>query len=224
MSLGRQEAFEIFKRDYPDRVGIEDNKALLKQRFAEAKSLGEDVNEVRQRINHVKAAVEQRRMQRAALGVSSADDEANKYDPAEEELRNQMEAEKKRYKTRFSRLKSLKTEIEHLQLLLEKAKVKLQKDFEDWWSQEASNLQTPQEVDVRGSSSLSLQHQHRISSNVDPAISSSPRSSVQRPASRASRGADTPIPLTGDSQTDADIMAFVRARQNLLNRKGSGHQ
>ncbi|XP_018422884.1 PREDICTED: kinesin-like protein KIF6 [Nanorana parkeri] len=53
MSLGRQEAFEIFKRDYADRVGIEDNKALLKQRFAEAKSLGEEVNNVRNRISEV---------------------------------------------------------------------------------------------------------------------------------------------------------------------------
>ncbi|XP_056424613.1 kinesin-like protein KIF6 [Hyla sarda] len=160
-------------------------------------------------------------MQQAALGVSSTYDEADKSDPAEEELRDQMEAEKKRYKTHFSRLKSLKTEIEHLQLLLEKAKVKVQKDFEDWWSQEASELQNHPEVDMRSSPSPFSQHPHSIFKN---ATNSS--SSFERPESghRASRGADTPIPLTGDSQTDADILAFVRARQNLLNRKGSGHQ
>lgn len=32
MSLGRQEAFEIFKRDHADIVTIEDNKQTLKQR------------------------------------------------------------------------------------------------------------------------------------------------------------------------------------------------
>lgn len=32
MSLGRQEAFEIFKRDHADSVTIEDNKQILKQR------------------------------------------------------------------------------------------------------------------------------------------------------------------------------------------------
>lgn len=32
MSLGRQEAFEIFKRDHADSVTIEDNKQVLKQR------------------------------------------------------------------------------------------------------------------------------------------------------------------------------------------------
>ena len=42
------------------------------------------------------------------------------------------------YKESFTRLRSLKTEIEHLQHLLEKAKVKMQKDFEIWWAEQAS--------------------------------------------------------------------------------------
>lgn len=45
------------------------------------------------------------------------------------------------YKSTFGCLKALKTEIEHLQLLLERAKVKLQRDFQEWWSQEAPSLQ-----------------------------------------------------------------------------------
>lgn len=45
------------------------------------------------------------------------------------------------YKSTVGRLKALRTEIEHLQLLLERAKVKLQKDFHKWWSQEASSTQ-----------------------------------------------------------------------------------
>lgn len=45
------------------------------------------------------------------------------------------------YKSIVGRLKALRTEIEHLQLLLERAKVKLQKDFLKWWSQEASSAQ-----------------------------------------------------------------------------------
>lgn len=45
------------------------------------------------------------------------------------------------YKTMFNRLKGLKVEIEHLQLLMEKAKMKLQKDFEVWWSEETQKLQ-----------------------------------------------------------------------------------
>ncbi len=45
------------------------------------------------------------------------------------------------YKSTTGRLKALRTEIEHLQLLLERAKVKLQRDFQKWWSQEASSVQ-----------------------------------------------------------------------------------
>ncbi|XP_027537570.1 kinesin-like protein KIF6 isoform X5 [Neopelma chrysocephalum] len=50
MSLGCQEAFEVFKRDHADSITIEDNKQLLKQRFAEVKCLGEKLNEVRSKI------------------------------------------------------------------------------------------------------------------------------------------------------------------------------
>ncbi|XP_044867927.1 kinesin-like protein KIF6 isoform X2 [Mauremys mutica] len=213
MSLGHQEAFEIFKRDYVDSVTIEDNKQLLKKRFAEAKSLGEKVNEVRNKINHLKGEITQRHMQRAALGVASPSEELNESDPVEESLRAQIEEEKKSYKTMFNRLKGLKIEIEHLQLLMEKAKVKLQKDFEVWWSEEASNLQDQQEkVPMSNSASAlraslpSLESQQHLYTNRIPQSSSSS------------------IPLTGDSQTDADILAFIKARQNLLQKKGLGNK
>lgn len=45
------------------------------------------------------------------------------------------------YKSTIERLKALRTEIEHLQLMLERAKVKLQRDFQQWFSREASAAQ-----------------------------------------------------------------------------------
>ena len=51
MSLGRQEAFEIFRRDYPQQQTIEDHKRALKQRYIEAKSLGQQVNGARDKIS-----------------------------------------------------------------------------------------------------------------------------------------------------------------------------
>uniref|UniRef100_A0A8C0GWG1 Kinesin-like protein KIF6/9 C-terminal domain-containing protein n=1 Tax=Chelonoidis abingdonii TaxID=106734 RepID=A0A8C0GWG1_CHEAB len=165
MSLGRQEAFEIFKRDYVDSITIEDNKQLLKKRFAEAKSLGEKVNEVRNKISN--------------------------------------------YKTMFNRLKGLKIEIEHLQLLMEKAKVKLQKDFEVWWSEEASNLQV---------SECLLQFYANIKLKLISApCPCNPENNRQRESSFPNfKNSSSSIPLTGDSQTDADILAFIKARQNFL--------
>lgn len=53
------------------------------------------------------------------------------------------------YKSTVGRLKALRTEIEHLQLLLERAKVKFQKDFHKWWSQEASSDQVTDSTFLR---------------------------------------------------------------------------
>ena len=46
-----------------------------------------------------------------------------------------------RYKISFNQLRDLKTEIEHLQHLLERSKVQLLKDFEVWWAKQAARAQ-----------------------------------------------------------------------------------
>lgn len=51
MSLGRQEAFDIFMRDYSQNQLIEENKQVLKQRYGQAKALGEKLNAAKQRIS-----------------------------------------------------------------------------------------------------------------------------------------------------------------------------
>nr|XP_019940257.1 PREDICTED: kinesin-like protein KIF6 [Paralichthys olivaceus] len=142
LSMGKQEAFETFIRDHDDYLTIEDNKSLLRQRSTEARRLGENLNEARNRINELKKQLEMRRRQRAAFGVmGNYTEAAEEVDSVEENLCKQIEQEKKAYKSIIGRLKALRTEIEHLQLLLERAKVKLQKDFHKWWSQEASSVQ-----------------------------------------------------------------------------------
>ncbi|NXM96342.1 KIF6 protein, partial [Sylvia borin] len=236
MSLGCQEAFEVFKRDHADSITIEDNKQLLKQRFDEAKYLGEKLNEVRNKINHLKGKIIQRQIQRAALAVSNPSEELT-FDPVEENLRMQVEEEKKSYKAVYGRFKGLKVEIEHLQLLMEKVKLKLQKDFEVWWSEEAKKFQqekpemvtSPNTATVYPQFIRSSQHLSRNSSSdtsrgslyEDPAVKNNsitfgnPTLETRTPPSSS-----TSIPLTGDSQADADILAFIKARQNILQKKG----
>ncbi|NWT69406.1 KIF6 protein, partial [Prunella himalayana] len=240
MSLGCQEAFEVFKRDHADSITIEDNKQLLKQRFDEAKCLGEKLNEVRNKINHLKGKIIQRQIQRAALAVSNPS-EGLTFDPVEENLRMKIEEEKKSYKTVYSRFKGLKVEIEHLQLLMEKVKIKLHKDFEVWWSEEAKKFQqekpemvaSPNTVTVHPQFIRSSQHLSPISFSdtsrdspyEDPAVINnsvtfgSPTLKTRTPPSSS-----TSIPLTGDSQADADILAFIKARQNILQKKGKSCQ
>ncbi|NWQ73186.1 KIF6 protein, partial [Columbina picui] len=238
MSLGCQEAFEVFKQDHADSITIEDNKELLKQRFAEAKCLGEKLNEVRNKINHLKGEITQRHIQRAVLAVSSPSEELNTLDPVEEQLRTQIEEEKKSYKTMFNHLKGLKVEIEHLQLLMEKAKMKLQKDFEVWWSEEAQNLQQEKPEMVSSSNTMTVYPQLRKTSHLsinsfsettrvgpseDPAGKNNSINS-SNPISKTRTPASSSIPLTGDSQADADILAFMKARQNILQKKGKSCQ
>ncbi|EGV95729.1 Kinesin-like protein KIF6 [Cricetulus griseus] len=120
----------------------------------------------------------------------------------------------------FMRLKALKVEIEHLQLLMDKAKVKLQKEFQVWWTEEANNLQAnspttnpqehlkplPQQDQPQLVSKKSYQgwEPEDVVDNLDVCIPERPMSS---------------IPLTGDSQTDSDILAFIKARQSILQKK-----
>ncbi|KAF6114337.1 kinesin family member 6 [Phyllostomus discolor] len=239
MSLGRQEAFEIFKRDHADSVTIEDNKQILKQRFSEAKALGENINEARSKIGHLKEEITQRHLQQVALGISENMAVPSGPDRLEEKLRSQLEEEKRRYKTMFTRLKALKVEIEHLQLLMDKAKVKLQREFEAWWTKEASRLQ------VNPAAGNPLGHTQPL-----PQVPESQQERPQLPPSNSDVSARkvlpspgpilcspeptntqaslddsipekpvSSIPLTGDSQTDSDILAFIKARQNILQKK-----
>lgn len=51
MSMGRQEAFEIFKRDYIRNSEIDEQKIFLKKSYTEAKQLGELINNTRNKLS-----------------------------------------------------------------------------------------------------------------------------------------------------------------------------
>ena len=48
---GRQEAFDIFRRDYKNNSAIEQNKSELKTKMKEAKQIGGLVNKSREKIS-----------------------------------------------------------------------------------------------------------------------------------------------------------------------------
>lgn len=277
MSMGRQEAFEIFRRDYIHNQDIEDNKTTLKQRYAEAKSLGEKVNKARTVINKIKSQIEQHRMSRAMQGL--VDPENPEPDDIEMNFRGAIEDEKSKYKMSFNRLKVLKTEIEHLQHLLEKSKVKLMKDFEIWWAEETARAEamqqsvqqhhhhsnhhhgnhhhgktkmawkTPPLSPIRQSSDQSMQSQssdpYNSSASFRPSNSgiggatyirssnaadsthdndSAYTSSTRKARSDTNQASSSGVQLTGDAQTDADIMAFYKARQAMLKKAQQGYR
>ncbi|XP_052009385.1 kinesin-like protein KIF6 isoform X2 [Xyrauchen texanus] len=243
LSVGQQEAFEVFLRDHEDRSAFEDNIAILKHRFAEAKTLGEQVNHIRIQVNELKTQLKMRRMQVAAQGLAG-DQTESESDPVEDRILNRIEEEKKNYKITSGHLKGLKTEIEHLQLLREKSKVKLQLEFEEWWTQETTRLQGHRAQNSGHShtsplSSMLIRDTNSKGYDTDPEErrqkeqtsfysrdqrngdnTSNPVTTTKLRALPSTGISSTSIPLTGDKQTDADILAFVKARHNLLNRTG----
>ncbi|XP_028848308.1 kinesin-like protein KIF6 isoform X2 [Denticeps clupeoides] len=213
LSVGRQEAFEIFKRDHKDQLTIEDNKALLKLRYTEAKALGEKVNSARNKVNDLKKQLELRRRQIAAQGVMGNLPESEVPDPMEEKLLAQIEEEKNMYKNTFGKLKGMKTEIEHLQLLLEKQKFKLQKDFEDWWTHEAGSMQrsVPEETSAAPTRTPTLSRPMAIRDTVSTRMIKKEHELSASPLLNLRESGLHP-------QVDADLLAFIKARQNILNK------
>eukprot|EP01135_Chromosphaera_perkinsii_P002730 Nk52_evm98s226 gene=Nk52_evmTU98s226 len=126
--------FEHFRKNYPHNSAIEENKVLLKQKYSEAKSIGEQVNKSRNNINALKALIEQLRIERAMQGILKRDD--NKEDPEEERNKALIEKEKAEYKANFYKLRELKSDIENMQRFLEQSKAKLQKEFEIWYNEQ----------------------------------------------------------------------------------------
>ncbi|XP_073783383.1 kinesin-like protein KIF6 isoform X1 [Danio rerio] len=222
LSAGQQEVFEVFLRDHKEHLSIEDKRAVLQQRFVEAKALGEQVNQIRTRVNYLKGELKNRRKQMAVQGLTGNQTESE-LDPFEEKILTQIEEEKKNYKITSGCLKDLKTEIEHLQLLLEKSKVKIQSDFENWWTQEGARLQGHSGENTgnnrRGISPLSHMLTRKNNLKDDESDLHEGRQGEIRDK-RSLPSCDfssTPFLLTGDKKTDADIEAFIRARHNLLN-------
>lgn len=172
---------------------IEENKALLKEKYAEAKALGAAVNSSRARINKLKSHIEQIRVERAMQGLTADGSAEGEEDPEEARNKDAIEKEKLAYKTAFTRLKELKTEIEHLQLMLEQSRKRLQHDFEAWFGVLEKQSATP--AAARGAPPAPM------------------------PADGGGGAGGGGPQLTGNREVDAEIMAFYRARESLLQQQ-----
>ncbi|EGB08833.1 hypothetical protein AURANDRAFT_63797 [Aureococcus anophagefferens] len=192
-----QKAYAYFRERCRTNGAIEDNKAVLKAKYGEAKMYGERVNSSRKSIAYLKQTIEQLRRERAMEGVSGDDDDGEPPPPtAEEEKKKEaIEVEKRVYKESFEKLRGLKGEIEHIQRMLETGRARLQSDFDKWYD-----------------------HVLRIPIN-------SPRYDHEEPSPEPARSAwatpplnasqPKPPKLTGNEDADDDIRAFYAAKEEL---------
>lgn len=238
----RNKAFEHFRKSYRKNEVIEENKALLKQKYGEAKALGAAVNAARNRINELKATIEQRRVQRGVQAVAEGGDGAAAADPEEERCKALIEKEKNAYHNPFNRLRDLKKEIEHLQMLLEQSRKRLTQDFEQWLTlmlrqqqQQQGGAGPASPAPPQRPAALGLPGggvTHSVAAGPRQAwgagdagarappvhtVGALPHGSPQQPTRS---GAGGPL-MTGDAAADADILAFYEAREKLLAGRGA---
>jgi hypothetical protein len=127
---------------------MEENRELLKEKIAEAKTVGERANQSRSTINYLKTSIESIRREKALHrlhsgdfgegkdegGASAATASAEEESPEENTHRRAIEQEKVVYKDSFERLRMLKPEIEHIRKILEKCRATMQSQFDQWYS------------------------------------------------------------------------------------------
>ncbi|KAJ8604878.1 hypothetical protein CTAYLR_010413 [Chrysophaeum taylorii] len=212
-----QRAYSYFRERSTTNAALEENKVLLKEKYGQAKALGQRVDQSRQTIAYLKKTIEQLRRERAIEGIRDASGGGTLEDvpPSAEEAKKKeaIEAEKVLYKNNFEELRTLKTDIETIQRMLEVGRARLQSDFDTWYDQVLKQQPREQAKSTSSDHKATTISETRTAWSTPP-YAAQPKKQQQEPA----------IPLTGNEQTDDDIRAFYRAKEELsrLSRKDTG--
>lgn len=136
-------SYEYFSKKCSTANAMEENREILKEKITEAKIMGERANQSRSTITYLKNSIEAIRREKALQNMTndkkqddtiggnndgSIDDES----PEEATYRRAIEQEKTVYKESFEKLRVLKPEIEHIRKILEKSRVTMQNQFDQW--------------------------------------------------------------------------------------------
>jgi len=103
----RAKAFDMFRKSYRKNEAMEDNRDLLKKKYARGKHLGQEVNQSRQMIKQLTSDIEQIRKQNAMRGLVDENGEIQKTQE-EEQIQLKLMRMKKEYQTQFYELKEMK--------------------------------------------------------------------------------------------------------------------
>lgn len=191
-----------------------------------------------------------RAMQRLQAGELN-DDDNHAETPEETTYRRAIEQEKTVYKESFDRLKVLKPEIEHIRKTLEKCRLTMQSQFDQWYSslhrrsdlvQAAVNNANAMESDGKSSvnsstTTLVAQEKTLLTSSTGTkleayssfkGVPSQESGMIGGVRNRGNSQAPQPQVVAeskgGSLENDVndDIMAFYQAKEELLKRRGAG--
>ena len=208
--------------------------------------MGERAQQSRNTIAYLKNSIEAIRRDKALQRLNNGDGEAAEVieeSSEEQTYRRAIEQEKAVYQESFDKLRVLKPEIEHIRKLLEKCRLSLQSQFDQWFStlhtktgvnlvqKAAESVQSSVQTLLKGGVGSSVASG---GGGVGASISSDLSSNTMRyedskPSYRAESkptGRGPPV-ASGvaagakfeDDDVNDDIMAFYQAKEELLKRR-----
>ena len=133
-----------------------------------------------------------------------------------------IDKEKKTYADCFQQLRDLKASIEHIQRLIEKGGNKLQSDFEKWYNHQndIGGRNTTNELSPPLPKTSVCEINVKMNENAEAKEESD--NLVQKNESTQNEKQFTLPPgirLTGNKEADDDIIAFYKAKEELLARR-----
>ena len=127
--VDKAKAFEKYRRYYRKNEFMEESKGLLKKRMEEGRDLGIEAKDTREEIRSLTIKIESLRKERVMRGNNiDEDDELDE----ERELQTHLAELRQQYQTKYSKLKTLKHEIERLKKQIDRSWKNLQADFSEW--------------------------------------------------------------------------------------------
>jgi len=158
------------------------------------------------------------------------DEDEQEPHPEEQEHRKNIEREKTVYKENFQKLRELKNAIEHIQRLLEKSRGKMQTDFDAWYKVCMYQANKHNSSNISSSSNRSA-FQSKETGNEEN-IENESNNNISQPKGGGEGGGGggggnvSGLPhgakLTGNKEADDDIVAFYKAKEELLKKRNAG--
>ena len=204
----------------------------------QAKNAGKSIDEIRSRISHHKEAIAKLRKSYAISLVSGNQDESmneSDFTSQEKHHTDAIEREKIIYKDTLEKLRGLKSTIENTQKSMKEDRLKLQSDFDTWYHQvcyEDSKTSASTLTEIHSQSTNESSSRIEVVRNTarrddrDEAQRKILEVKADNTMKHSSTAEDSQnefklppgIKLTGNPEADEDIIAFYKAKEELMRR------
>jgi chromosome segregation ATPase len=173
---------------------------VIQRRSFQAKSRGEQVKKSKEVLKERMSTIERLRRDIAINQLYKDGEAVTRSQQEEEGHLKAIEVEKRVYSEAIERIKYLKEMIENVQDSLERSRAEMQMRFDDWYSKACQRQAKTDSLSIEAQRNT----QEKTIFNHPPGTHD-----VELPPG---------VVLTGDKETDEDIIAFYRAKRALLGR------